>query len=101
MSTTLDEVQDFLKALASDTRQRILFLYVDGRERTVGQVAEDSRIGQSTASEHLAVLKKAGLLKAHREGKEVYYYPDRANLLILTRRFADLVTRCCPGKWDQ
>lgn len=92
----LPEVQDFLKALASETRQKILFLFVGRREYTVNQVALEVGIGQSTASEHLALLKRARLLKARREGKEVYYSPDRDSILHLLQKFTDLVTRCCP-----
>lgn len=89
------EVQEFLRALASETRQRILFLFGDGQERTVSQVAEESRLGQSTASEHLTTLRRAGLLQARREGKEVYYYPDRARIPALVRRLTDMLSRCC------
>src|SRR5512141_2693088 len=70
------EIREFLKALASETRQRILFLFVDGEPRTVGQIASELQTGQSTASEHLAILKRGGLLDSEREGKEVYYRPN-------------------------
>lgn len=96
MADVSREVQDFLKALASETRQKILFLFADGRELAVGQVAQATGIGQSTASEHLTTLRRAGLLKARREGKEVYYSPDRDRMLALLQKLTDLVTRCCP-----
>lgn len=95
MATALGEVQDFLRALASETRQRILFLFGDGQERTVGQVAEEAGIGQSTASEHLSTLRRAGLLTARREGKEVYYCPDGARVAALLGRLRDVLARCC------
>lgn len=90
------EVQDFLKALASQTRQRILLLFADGRERTVGQVAEEAGVGQSTASEHLSILRRGGLLRARREQKEVYYAPDGARIRRHLTTLSNLLLRCCP-----
>jgi DNA-binding transcriptional ArsR family regulator len=70
------DLQAFLKALASETRQAILVLFATNEALTVNQIAEAVGVGQSTASEHLAVLRRAGLLTASRAGKEVYYRPD-------------------------
>lgn len=95
MATPPLELQDFLKALASDTRQRILQLFADGHERTVNQVAGEVEIGQSTASEQLAFLRRSGLLRARRDGKEVYYSPDSARAHALLRQLTELLARCC------
>ncbi len=90
------ELREFLRACASETRQKILFLFVDGAERTVGQIADQLEIVPSTASEHLAILKRGGLLDAQREGKEVYYRPNRARILGLLQKLTQLLTACCP-----
>lgn len=89
------QVQDFLKAMAGETRQRILQLFVDGNERTVGQVAAECGFGQSTASEHLTILRRGGLVVARREGKEVYYLPDRALIAARLQTLGQLLGRCC------
>ena len=90
MSTPLSPaIQDFLRALASETRQSILFLFATDVALTVGQVAEAAGIGQSTASEQLALLKRAGLLTSAREGKEVFY---RANHTRMIRYAEELLT---------
>lgn len=98
MSCVPPDLQDFLKALASETRQAILLLFVDGQERTVGQIADQVKLGQSTASEHLAILKRAGLLTARRQQKEVYYAPDGNRIRDLATQFNALLLRCCPPK---
>jgi DNA-binding transcriptional ArsR family regulator len=96
MSELTPQLQAFLYGLASETRQHILFeVFIDGQEHTVGQVAERSGLGQSTASEHLAVLKRAGILTSRREGKEVYYRPQREGVLALLAQLTDLLTHCC------
>ena len=95
MATPPLELQDFLKALASDTRQRILQLFADGQERTVNQIAGEVQIGQSTASEQCTFLRRSGLLRARRDGKEVYYSPDPARAHALLGQLSDLLARCC------
>ncbi|RZI44825.1 ArsR family transcriptional regulator [Herbaspirillum sp. HC18] len=90
------EMQDLLKALANETRQRIMFLFVDGRPRSVGEIAEQIGIGQSTASEHLTQLRRGGAVKSQRMGKEVYYCPDQQRLLETLRQLTALLTVGCP-----
>jgi DNA-binding transcriptional ArsR family regulator len=93
----MTDLEPFLKALASETRQRILLTaFANGRERTVGEVAEVVKLGQSTTSEHLAILRRGGLLESRREGKEVYYRPDRARILAALQRLTEALTCCCP-----
>ncbi|MEU4624861.1 metalloregulator ArsR/SmtB family transcription factor [Actinoplanes sp. NPDC023801] len=95
MPTPLDSpAQDFLKALASETRQQILMLFVGGRQLTVGEVATACGLGQSTASEHLAILRRGGLLTSARDGKLVRY---RADPTAVGARIADLqgYLACC------
>jgi ArsR family transcriptional regulator len=81
MTAPSPDLQAFLKALASETRQAIVVLFATNSALTVNQIAEAVSIGQSTASEHLAVLRRAGLLTATRVGKEVYYRPDYARMV--------------------
>lgn len=92
---SMNELQDFLKALASEKRQEIMFLFKDNSELTVNQVAELVKIGQSTASEHLSVLKRAGILQSKKEGKEVFYYPNKAQIMSLLQQFTSYLTDCC------
>lgn len=96
MSELTTDLQEFLHGLASETRQRILFqVFLDGQRHTVSQVAQQTGLGQSTASEHLAILKRAGLLISRREGKEVYYQPDKDRSLTHLAHLTELITRCC------
>lgn len=72
---TCCDVKDFLKAVADDTRQSILFLLRD-REMNVSELCEHLTVHQPTISHHIAVLRRAGLVTARREGRWIYY---RAN----------------------
>ncbi|NUH36960.1 metalloregulator ArsR/SmtB family transcription factor [Streptomyces samsunensis] len=78
-----DDLQVFLKALASGTRQRLFSHFTDGERLTVGEVAERAGLGLSTTSEHLAVLRRGGLLQSTRTGKLVRYHADREGITEL------------------
>ncbi|MER6138771.1 metalloregulator ArsR/SmtB family transcription factor [Streptomyces sparsogenes] len=78
-----DDLQVFLKALASSTRQRLFAHFADGEELTVGEVAERAGLGPSTTSEHLAVLRRGGLLQSTRSGKLVRYRADKEGIAEL------------------
>jgi DNA-binding transcriptional ArsR family regulator len=91
-----ENTRAFLKALASETRQQLLLLFVDGGELTVGEVAERAGIGQSTASEQLALLRHGGLLQSSREGKIVRYRADRGRIATQLADLQDYLSRCCP-----
>ena len=96
MSDLSAQLQDFFYGLASENRQKIFFqVFLDGQEHTVSQVAQLTRLGQSTVSEHLAILKRAGILLSRRAGKEVYYRPDREHLQAVLAQLTDFLTHCC------
>lgn len=60
------------KALASPKRLEILDLLVQG-ERNVEAVARETAIPMGSASQHLRVLRDAGMVESRREGLYVYY----------------------------
>lgn len=70
----------FLKALDSQGRRQILQLFSNGAELGVGDVASRLGIGQSTASEQLALLRDGALLVGRRRGKGMYYQVDEQGI---------------------
>jgi len=70
------------KALADETRLRILMLlYVEG-ELCVCDIIAALRLPQSTISRHLAYLKKSATVIDRREGLWIYYSINRRHLLL-------------------
>lgn len=61
-----------LKALGEPRRVEILRL-LRGGPRPVGEIADGIDVSQQAASQHLAVLGKAGLVEARREGTRRLY----------------------------
>jgi DNA-binding transcriptional ArsR family regulator len=72
-----------------------MLLFARGAELSVGEVAERAGIGQSTASEQLAQLRRGGIVTARKEGKVGLYRGDRERS---ARALADLqayLRFCC------
>jgi ArsR family transcriptional regulator len=91
----MKQLEGFLKAIGSESRLKILMLFMDSRERTVNEITEAVGIGQSTCSEHLAVLRKAGLVKSNKQGKEVFYIPNRDVILARLEQISSMLKSCC------
>ena len=72
MGTALTDLERLFKALADETRLRILGLLLTG-EVCVCHIHEALRIPQPKASRHLAYLRRAGLVKTRRDGLWVHY----------------------------
>jgi DNA-binding transcriptional ArsR family regulator len=52
-------------------------VFVDKQEHTVGEIAQKVGIANSTASEHLTILKNAGVLVSEKRDREVYYQVNK------------------------
>jgi DNA-binding transcriptional ArsR family regulator len=86
---------DFFKALGNEKRQQILLdVFSDGGEHNITDVAERVKIAQSTASEHLASLKRAGILTSQKVEKEVFYKLDRKSVIATLDKIQSLLN-CC------
>jgi ArsR family transcriptional regulator, virulence genes transcriptional regulator len=62
-----------LRALNHKLRQQILKFIDDKKKTIVTDVYGKLKIEQSVASQHLAIMRNAGLVKATREGKFIFY----------------------------
>jgi DNA-binding transcriptional ArsR family regulator len=82
----------FCKALADETRQKILEILLDEGELCVGDLVERFNVSQPTISHHLNFLKQANLVVSRKEGKQIYYRAVQDNIVeccgILYTRFA-------------
>ena len=68
-----------IRALNHKLRLGILKLLAEKPKSPVTSVYVKLKLEQSVASQHLAILRRAGIVKAEREGKFIYYSidPDR------------------------
>jgi DNA-binding transcriptional ArsR family regulator len=72
MKAAADSASDLLKALANRHRLLIVCQLIDG-ERSVGDLAEFLGLRVSTVSQHLALLRKDGLVIGRRDAQTIYY----------------------------
>ncbi|WP_208764385.1 ArsR/SmtB family transcription factor [Bradyrhizobium guangxiense] len=72
MERAADQASELLKALANRHRLLIICQLIDG-EHSVGELAEFLNLRDSTVSQHLALLRKDGLVSARREAQTVFY----------------------------
>ena len=75
---SIDTVE-FAKALADETRQKIMALCCC-QTVSVGDIVDALDVAQPTVSHHLKVLKNAGLVRSVRQGKQVLYTIDQERL---------------------
>ena len=66
------EAATFLKALANDQRLLMLCCLIDGA-LSVGEINARVPLSQSALSQHLGVLREAGLVTTTRKSQTVYY----------------------------
>jgi DNA-binding transcriptional ArsR family regulator len=62
-----------LRALNHKLRQQILTLIETEQKITVTEIYVRMRLEQSVASQHLAILRRAGIVATQRDGKFIYY----------------------------
>ncbi|GLS22590.1 transcriptional regulator [Labrys miyagiensis] len=63
---------DLFRALADPTR-RAVFERLAGREMSVSELKAGFEVSQPAISQHLAVLRQAGLVAERREGRNAHY----------------------------
>ncbi len=60
------------KTLSHAKRLEILSILRDN-EMSVGEIVEKMKISKANVSQHLALMRRAGILVARREGVNIYY----------------------------
>jgi len=95
---------EFFKAMADESRLRIIGLLASG-ERSVQGLANALDLKEPTVSHHLAILKRQGLVTARAEGTTRWHALDRAALERLAQRVLQPATLAEPlvqaaDDWD-
>ena len=92
-------IADLAKALAHPARVRILRLLARTPGCIGGDIVEAVGLAQSTVSEHLRILKAAGVISGEINGPRVCYAADPDALIALTDFIAALMPvgggACC------
>ena len=71
----------FAKAIADDTRQKIMSACCCN-ELSVNEIVEKIGFSQPTISHHLAILRDAGLVAVREEGKQTFYTLNQEHIAV-------------------
>jgi len=81
-----------IEALANPKRLAILDLLGDA-ERPVSELSSSLGLPQATTSQHLSVLRRAGVVATRREGNFVYYRIADPRITAACRAMSDAVVQ--------
>ena len=100
MLAAADQASTLLKALANRHRLIVICQLIE-KERSVGELAALLKIRSSTVSQHLALLRKDGLVTARRDGQTIWYSigsaPARELVRTLYRVYCAPARACVPN----
>ena len=80
-----------LRALNHKLRQQIIALVETEQKITVTEIYVKLRLEQSVASQHLAILRKAGIVNTQRDGKFIFYTVNHTRIVQITEITESLV----------
>ena len=79
--TSLDYIELRKAALVNHKlRQKMLDLLDENKRMTVTEIYVKLRLEQSVASQHLAILRSAGVVQTERDGKFIFYSVNRSRI---------------------
>lgn len=91
-SDKLKESSEILRALAHPLRMKILEFIDNSKTINVNKIYNTLKLEQSITSQHLRILRLAGVVHTKRDGKFIHYsidYPKVANAIKAIDSFLD------------
>lgn len=85
----MTELIEILKALSDETRYSLVKLLVS-HDYCVGALAKQLNISESAVSQHLKVLRNAGIVKGDKRGYYTHYWVDRELLKDVANKIIEL-----------
>lgn len=84
-----------LKALGNPVRFQIIETLARRQMCITGEIVATTSLAQSTVSQHLKVLREAGLIRGEIEGPATCYCLDEANIRWLKEQIEGWLPDCC------
>ena len=79
-----------LRAVNHKLRQKMIDLLDEHGKMTVTEIYIKLRLEQSVASQHLAILRRSGVVATERQGKFIFYAIDQERLSQISRLVEEL-----------
>lgn len=100
MIAASSQASELLKSLGNPVRLMIVCQILNS-ERSVGELADFLKVSQSTVSQHLALMRKDGIVSPRREAQTIYYSicspPAKAIISALYELYCAPGGICNPG----
>jgi len=92
-----EELAAVARALAHPARVAIIERFIDGRPKMTKELVTPSGLAPSTMSEHLRILREAGVIVSRHDGSRVWYCLCRDRLA----EFAEIVDQLSRRRSDK
>ena len=89
----MEKASALLKALANEKRLMIVCILSKG-EKNVGELEQFIGLSQSALSQHLARLRRDGIVETRREAQTIYYSIKDQSVLKLLECLAGIYGAC-------
>ena len=87
---TLKEAVSILRAINHPLRQNMIRLLEDRNGMKVTEIFINLRLEQSVASQHLGILRRAGIVSTNRDGKFILYHLNRGRIAEIVNFITEL-----------
>jgi ArsR family transcriptional regulator, virulence genes transcriptional regulator len=81
-----------LRAINHKLRQQIMRLLEENQKMTVTEIYVQLRLEQSVASQHLAILRRAGIVQTFRDGKFISYSINTDRLMHINKQVLAIIS---------
>ena len=97
LSAEQERLAQMLKALGNPVRFQIMQTLAERQTCITHEIVATTPLAQSTVSQHLKVLKEAGLILGEIEGPATCYCLDTQNLRWMKDQIESWLPNCCPS----
>lgn len=95
LTGTEEDIVKVMKALGNPVRFQILQILVEKQMCITGEIVEFTSLAQSTVSQHLKVLREAGLITGDIDGPATCYCINADRIQWLKQQVNDWMPNCC------
>ena len=88
---SIKKVSLIFRALNHNLRQEMLKFIEKNGNSSVTEIYIQLRMDQSVASQHLAILRRAGLLSTNRDGKFIFYTLNKSKVEMINNMIVNLL----------
>jgi DNA-binding transcriptional ArsR family regulator len=96
-----ERLAQMLRALGNPVRFQIMQILAEKQMCITGEIVEFTNLAQSTVSQHLKVLREAGLVAGEIEGPATCYCLNPEAILWLKEQIGDWLPTCCSERSER